>query len=100
MHVEDLADLYRRVLERGFPGSIFNGAHGPSQRVRVVAEAASRAAGAAGRIRVVPVEEARKAMGHYADALLLDQQVSGELAKERLGWAPSRPDVLTDLGIS
>ena len=33
----------------------------------------------------------------FADALVLDQQVSGEKAKKELGWAPRAGSVLDDL---
>ena len=42
-------------------------------------------------------EEARKAFGPFADALVLDQQISGEKAKKELGWAPRAGSVLDDL---
>ena len=50
--------------------------------------AASRSAGADGKIETVPLEEARKTLGPFADALALDQQISGERAKRVLGWSP------------
>ena len=50
-----------------------------------------------GRVEIVPVEEARKTMGLFADALALDQQISGERARRLLGWQPQGPTVLEDL---
>ena len=41
-----------------------------------------------------PLEEARKELGPYADALALDQQVSGAKAVRELGWKPHAPSVL------
>jgi nucleoside-diphosphate-sugar epimerase len=95
--VEDLAQLYVRAVEKAKPGSLYNAAHGPSYRVAEVAEAASVGAGANGKTESWPLEEARKAMGPFADALVLDQQVSGEKAKKELGWAPRAGSVLDDL---
>jgi hypothetical protein len=43
------------------------------------------------------LEEARKTMGPYADALVLDQLASGRKARELLGWQPHRPDILEEL---
>ena len=60
----------------------------PEQVRAVVAEAASQGAGAQGRTEAWPLEEARKALGSFADALALDQQVSGDKAKRLLGWEP------------
>ena len=93
VHVDDLADLYVRAL-RAPSGTLLLGAHGPARRIRDVAEAASRAAGAGGKVEMVPLEEARKTMGPVADGLAIDQQISGE---RLLGWRPKGPSVLEDL---
>lgn len=97
VHVDDLADLYLLALERAPAGSLLLGVHGPSHPVREVAAAASRGAGAGGRTVSWPLDEARKKLGAYADALVLDQQASGRRAQELLGWHPRRPDVLEDV---
>jgi nucleoside-diphosphate-sugar epimerase len=97
VHVEDLADLYVLALERAPAGTILNATSHESVRLRDVAEAASRAGGAAGRIEAWPLEEARKDLGGYADALALDQQVSGKRASELLGWKPKAASLLEDL---
>jgi nucleoside-diphosphate-sugar epimerase len=96
VHVDDLADLYVRALGAA-SGTLLFGAHGPALQVRDVAEAASRAAGAGGKIEIVPLEEARKTMGPMADGLALDQQVSGERAVRLLGWRPQAPTVLENV---
>jgi nucleoside-diphosphate-sugar epimerase len=95
--VDDLAQLYVLALEKAAPGSLYNAAHGPSYRVHEVAEAASIGAGAKGKTQSWPLDEARKTMGAFADALVLDQQVSGEKAKKELGWSPRAAPVLDDL---
>src|ERR1700722_2300842 len=95
--VEDLAQLYVLALEKAAPGSLYNAAHGPSYRVREVAEAASIGGGANGKTQALPLEEARKTMGAFADALVLDQQISSEKATKELGWSPRAKSVLEDL---
>jgi len=97
VHVDDLADLYLLALERAPAGSLLLGVSGPSHPVRDVAAAASRGAGAGGRTTAWPLEDARKTLGAYADALVLDQQASGRRAQETLGWQPRGPDVLEDI---
>jgi nucleoside-diphosphate-sugar epimerase len=97
VHVDDLADLYLLALERAPAGTLLLAVSGPSVAVRDVAAAASRGAGAGGKTDAWPLEEARKTLGPYADALALDQQASGRRAEEMLGWRPRRPDVLTDI---
>lgn len=81
----------------GPAGTLLLGVSGPSYRVREVAAAASRGAGAEGKTVAWPQEEARSRMGACADALVLDQQASGRRAQELLGWWPYRPDVLEDM---
>ena len=97
MDVDDLAQLYVLALEKAAPGSLYNAAHGPSYRVREVAEAASIGAGAKGKTQALPLDEARKTMHAFADALVLDQQISSEKAKKELGWSPRAALVLEDL---
>jgi len=97
VHVDDLAGLYVRALQAAAAGTMLFAAHGPAVRVREVAEVASRAAGAGGQVVTVPIEEARQTMGPFADALALDQQISGERAKRVLGWRPQAPGVLEEL---
>jgi nucleoside-diphosphate-sugar epimerase len=97
VHVDDLADLYVRALEHAPAGTVLNATSGPSVRVGEVAEAASLAGGAEGRTESWPIEEARKSLGPYADALALDQQVSSEKAAELLGWKPDSPSMIEDL---
>jgi nucleoside-diphosphate-sugar epimerase len=97
VHVDDLADLYLLALEKAPRGTLLLGVSGPSYRVRDVAAAASRGAGAGGKTRAWPLEEARGKLGAYADALVLDQLASGRKAQELVGWRPYRPGVLEDL---
>ncbi|GAO01379.1 NAD-dependent epimerase/dehydratase family protein [Anaeromyxobacter sp. PSR-1] len=92
VHVEDLAELYRLVVERRAQGVL----HGVDGRPTPVAEAAaaySRAAGK-GAVRELPLAEARKAMGAMADALAMDQQVVTARAAE-VGWTVRHPDVVS-----
>jgi len=96
VHVDDLADLYVRALG-GASGTLWFAAHGPAVRVRDVAEAASRAAGAGGKVETVPLADARQTMGPLADALALDQQISGERAMRVLGWRRHAPGVIEEL---
>lgn len=97
IHVEDLADLYVRALEQAEAGTLLMVASGPSMRVREIAERASRAAGAGGQTASWPLEEARGRLGPYADALVLDQQVSGERARNLLQWTPKAPTLAEEL---
>ena len=97
VHVDDLADLYLLALEQAPAASIFNGAHGAATPLIDIARAASEGAGAEGRVAAWPLEEARQALGGFADAIACDQVVSGERAERELGWRPSRHSILDEL---
>src|SRR5271165_1525738 len=97
VHVDDLAELYVLALEKAKPGSLYMAADGPFYKVKEIAEAASYAADAAGKTEAVPLEQARQQYGPMADALVLDQQVSGDKAKRELGWKPHGASALEEL---
>jgi len=97
VHVDDLAELYVRALERAPAGTLLLAVAGPSVRVADMARAASEGAGAGGKVKAWPLAEARQRLGALADALALDQQASSRRAEELLGWKPFRPGVLDEL---
>lgn len=80
----DVARLYRMIVEAEAAG-IFHCAE-PPETVEALAAAASAAAGASGT-RHVPLEDARREMGAFADALTMDQVVGCARARS-FGWAP------------
>jgi len=75
VHREDVAELYRLVVERGARG-VFH----------AVAEV-RRARDVFPSITGTPLDEARKDLGGFADALALDQNVRANRALA-LGWTP------------
>ena len=81
----DVGRLYRMVVEATGRG-IFHCAE-EAARVGDLAMAASRAAGAGGATTRVRVEQARKDLGGFADALTYDQVMGCGRARE-LGWEP------------
>lgn len=76
VHRDDVAELYRIVLERGARG-VFHAV----AEVRRAREVFPHVAG-------TPLEEARRELGAFADALALDQNVRATRALE-LGWRPT-----------
>jgi nucleoside-diphosphate-sugar epimerase len=88
VHIEDLADLYRRAVESPWRGEIFNATDRSRFSVLECAMAASYAAGAGGKVQLVPFEEASQQMGSYAECLTLDQHVDSSHAVRLLGWQP------------
>ena len=90
VHVADLADFFRRVLEDDSARGryvIGNGVHS------TLAELTNAAAVAVGAPGAVPGsdDEARARLGDYfAEVLLLDQRADAAKARADLGWRPSR----------
>ncbi|MFF4053793.1 NAD-dependent epimerase/dehydratase family protein [Streptomyces chartreusis] len=97
VHVDDLAELYVLALEKAPAGSYFVGASGENPTVRELTEAVSRSVGLAGRVESEPVVQTLDRLGLLGEALLLDQQASGDTARRVLGWSPSGPSVLDDI---
>ena len=92
VHVDDLAELYVRLVERAPAGSIFNATDPSRLTVKEIATASSRAAGKGGEVSFVPVDQARAKMGVFADALCLEQRLSSEKAQNELDWRPRHVD--------
>jgi nucleoside-diphosphate-sugar epimerase len=95
--VDDLADLYLRAFERAPAGTLLHAVDHSGYKVNEIAEAASLGTGAEGRTESWPLDEARKILGAYADALVLDQRVSSAKAISMLGWRPRATGILDDL---
>ncbi len=89
VHADDCADAYVRAASSGLSGEIFNVTDRSRAPVRRLVTAAARAAGFKGEIRWIPVEDAHKNMGDFANALALDQHVESRKAVARLGWQPA-----------
>ncbi len=95
VHVADLADVFRRVLEDDSARGRYVIGNGLNPTVAELTEAAAVAVGAPGAVPGSD-EEARARLGDYfADVLLLDQGTDAARARAELGWHPSRP-ALTD----
>jgi len=93
VHVDDVATLYRTVLERGEGLGYLVGAGGENPTVRELGESRAGAAGVAPE----SADASRERFGaRFADALLLDQRATGAKAKA-LGWTPKGPSLLDDL---
>jgi nucleoside-diphosphate-sugar epimerase len=88
VHADDLALAYVRAAESGLRGEIFNVVDNSRNTVTEMAQAGARAAGYTGKIQYIPLEEAVKAMGPFAECLALDQHVDGSKAARMLFWTP------------
>jgi nucleoside-diphosphate-sugar epimerase len=102
VHVDDLATAYLSAVERaasadaGVIGQVFNVVAEDGVAVAEMGEAIRNSIGAA-RVEHWPLDQARNSFGPFADALALDQAVSGQAARRALAWKPQGPDVIADL---
>jgi hypothetical protein len=79
------------VLEKAPGGDVYIGASGANPTVRELAEAYH----GVGKTVAETPEESRERLGEeFADALLLDQQATGNTAKNLFSWAPSHPTLI------
>ncbi|MFC9437592.1 sugar nucleotide-binding protein [Nocardia sp. NPDC057030] len=98
VHVDDLADLFAKVVHAAAAGSIWHGVSQPAVPVADLATAAAQVAGVTGATKVWPLEEARAELGApFADALALSQTITGQAGIEQLNWKPEGPEVISDL---
>jgi nucleoside-diphosphate-sugar epimerase len=96
VHVADVADFFRRVLEDDSAHGYYVVGNGLSSTVAEITEAAAVAAGAPGAVPGSD-EEARARLGDYfAEVLLLSQGTLAAKARTELGWEPSRPSLLEE----
>jgi nucleoside-diphosphate-sugar epimerase len=96
VHVADLADFFRRVLEDGSARGRYVVADGANAIVAELTEAAAVAVGAPGAVAGSD-DEARARLGDaFAEVLLLDQGTGAAKARSELHWSPSRPSLVDE----
>lgn len=88
VHVDDLAEAYLRVAESGLRGEVFNITDRSRSSVNEMVQAAVIAAGGHAKIKHVPLTDAEKNMGDFAECLALNQHVDSRKAVRLLGWQP------------
>jgi nucleoside-diphosphate-sugar epimerase len=91
IHVDDLGRLYVAALEKAPAGSVYNGSAGGPMTVHDIAIACSEIVGIPGKVQSWPLEEARKVLGAYADALATNVIISSAKAEKELDWKPTEP---------
>ncbi|TWB44294.1 SDR family oxidoreductase [Nitrospirillum pindoramense] len=94
-HLDDVARLYRLVLERAEPNAQYHAVAEEGVPMRAVAEAIGRRLGLP--VRSVPAAEAADHFGWMARFAGLDMPASSEQTRRVLGWEPVGPGLITDL---
>ena len=84
----DLGDLYARLVSTADAAGVYHATDGGAETVNEIVAALAEHAPTQPSVRRVPLPEARKKMGPYADALALDQIVRSPRARA-LGWSPT-----------
>lgn len=84
----DLGELYARIIATPDASGIYHATDGGAETVNEIVAAIAEHAPTQPSIRHVPIEEAHKKMGAYAEALALDQIVRSHRT-HALGWAPT-----------
>ena len=94
-HVLDVAQLYRLALEKAEAGSRYNAVAEEGVRVREIAQVIGE--GLNVPVLSVSSEDASKHFGVLAMFAGMDMVASSTITREKLGWSPAGPDLLTDL---
>jgi nucleoside-diphosphate-sugar epimerase len=97
VHVADLANAFRMVLEDGSARGRYAIGDGLNPTVAELTEAAAAAVGAPGAVPGSDVEARTRLGDYFAEVLLLDQATHAARAREELGWQPEHPGLVDDL---
>jgi nucleoside-diphosphate-sugar epimerase len=96
VYARDLGDLYARLLEAPDARGVFHANDETDERVNDIVDAIAEHLTQRPDIRHMPLPEARRKLGTYADALALDQRVRSPRAKA-LGWAPTLSSITANV---
>jgi nucleoside-diphosphate-sugar epimerase len=96
VHVADLADVFRRVLEDNSARGYYVVGDGGNPTVAGLTEAAAVAVGAPGAVPGSDSEARARLGDNFAEVLLLDQGTDAAKARADLGWRPTHPSLADD----
>jgi nucleoside-diphosphate-sugar epimerase len=97
VHADDLAEAYLRAGESGLSGEVFNITDRSRWSVGEMLTAVAQVTGYTGKITFIPVAEAAKTMGDFAECLALDQHADARKAVRFLGWQPKHGGFVDDV---
>ncbi|MDX6522655.1 MAG: hypothetical protein QOI17_168 [Gaiellales bacterium] len=96
VHVADLADAFRRVLDTDSARGRYVVADGVNPTVAELTTAAAVAVGAPGAVPGSDAEARARLGDYFAEVLLLDQGATAARARTELGWEPSHPGLVEE----
>lgn len=94
-HVSDVARLYRLALDKGQRNARYHAVAEEGVTLRAIAEVLGSGLGLP--VVSIPAERADEHFGYMATFAGLDLVASSALTRDRLGWTPEGPDLLSDL---
>src|SRR6202789_3601721 len=94
-HVTDVARLYKLALEKGETGKKYHAVAEEGVTMREVAEVVG--AGLKVPVKSISPEESQAHFGWMAMFAGLDMPATSALTRQRLGWKPKGPGMITDL---
>jgi nucleoside-diphosphate-sugar epimerase len=97
IHRDDLAQLYALMLEKGKQGDVYNAAANDGVTIGTITRAIATRLGIESEPVVLDVEGAKVRIGSWAEGYAIDQQMSGQKARQVLGWCPEHEDVIADV---
>lgn len=92
----DLGELYVKVLESPSAAGVIHATDEADEKVEDIVEAIAAQVPQRPDIRNMPMTEARKKLGAYADALALDQKVRSPKARA-IGWSPTQTGIVNSV---
>jgi nucleoside-diphosphate-sugar epimerase len=92
VHLLDAAHLFRLALEKGTAGARYHAVGEEGVPLREIAEAIGR------RLNVPVVAKSADHFGLLGNFISIDNPTSSRLTQERLGWRPTGPSLISDLG--
>lgn len=95
IHREDLAQLYTLLIENGKSGDVYNAATNHGVAIGEITRVIAKRLGIQSDPVIVDTKTAIREIGSWAEGYSIDQQMSGEKAREQLRWQPKYEDVFT-----
>lgn len=97
VHVEDLSEVYRLMLEKGVPGALYHAVAGEVNN-RTMAEKVAASVGVP--VRSVDFDEGASRWGKFETLIGMStcSRSRSPRTRQELGWRPTQLDLLSDIG--